>query len=1139
MKYVGYLFLFLLFVYFAFLKPYMLTRGIEIGLEGIGVSLKDRELRLEHFLLYMPDLKGRSLFINLKNVNLKLRGLYVEGIHVLEVSQTVSKEPFDYDFTQLVKLAERINVKVGGVYVSLNSIPERESITVFVGRAEFSKGKLVSMDWSNTFYMHMYEHHQVYVLLREAHTYEGKFLVDDVFVAGDHYFFEGKGVWEGKEGSFQAEGFIKGPSVNTVSVEDINVKGRGKLNYTSLSTWFEAYTPKVLVKGRKSFYHVKAEGSFQVVFGKKKIMQARLSSGQTYASIDYLMSPEGELHAKFKDFPIDRELLGIDSPVYSLLSGDMTLWLKEKRLSLASFSNNLLLLDRSFKKVRLDVSIDYSRGILGKFYLFSTDPVYISVSGQILDKNLEGNISLYMFPYWNKDVSFYVDYTGEISYKDGSFSTSGSGKLTKVVYRNVPIGGLSFSLNLKDSFYNVSFNGVGFNGGGKGSLRDGSFRGGLNFEGFSSVYNGFEFYGLNGSLIIDLHTDRIKASGRLDGNVSKDGISLSFHSKFDLDRERELNGKFTMDISNIRRGDFAVSHVMIRGTVEQGLLKAYYSIQDYAKGEFRYHLTEGYYSMEGNYRRDEKQYALNLLYTLHGKGKDFSAHVVGKGRYETYTIPIDVSLGMSSGKTTGEVKGFSIKLGFFNISVGDMLLEGSDKQGSIEFKGATVSTNSSSIFKVEASRGTYSIEKWQISFPNILFSGGVRASSEILYQKDKGIFISSVGSVNLGELMTLFKSRVLTYGVGQISYTFEKKEKLVRLRIFSPEDIELRSRFLALPLRGRVFALYDGNTWEGSANFKENNSYLKVQVTGNGKIMELTFKAESLPILYRSDNIRMSGSVSISGSLTTDYRRLSVKSKVDLGGVNLNIKSTKGKPLEKSELYKLVNMDVRLYTTQPVRVNIPEGYVYTHVEGNLLGTLYEPDYSIKLNLSSGTLKYFNKEFYMRRGSLTLTSKETLLDVSLISPSPDYNILIDIKGDTANPKAFVRSEPPKETREVITSLVLGGGEGEGIFSLSSALIAQFPEFSRLMQGVEKAVGTDVKLSVSSVTSSTGEVGVKTKVSKDITKRLNVEYQKNTVKDPKETYGGVDVKLSPNTSVGARVYSDRSKEFKLRFRKKFDF
>ncbi len=1139
MKYVGYLFLFLLFVYFVFLKPYMLTRGIEIDLEGIGISLKDRELRLEHSLLYIPNLKGGSLFINLRNVKLKPEELYVESVHVLEISRSISEEPFDYDFTQLAKLAEKINVKVDSVYVSLNSIPHKESTTVFVGRAKLSKGKLASMDWSRAFYMHMYTHHQVYVFLKRAHVSEGRFFVDDVLVSGDDYFFEGEGVWKGKEGSFQAEGFIKGHSDNTVSIEDINVKGRGKLNYTSLNISFEAYTSEVLVKGRKDFYNVRAEGSFQVVFGKKKIMKAKISSGQTYALVDYLMSPEEKLHVKFVDFPVDRGILGIENPVYSLLSGSLTVWLKERRVSLTGFSNNLLLLDRSFKKVSLDVFLDYSKGILGKFYLFLADPAYVSVSGRFLDKNLEGNISLYMFPYSNRDVSFYVDYMGGISYKDGGFSTSGRGKLTKIFYRNVPIEDLSFSLNLKDSFYDVSFNGVGFKGEGKGSYKDRSFSGNLNFDGFSSVFNGYEFYGLNGSLRLDLYADRIKALGSLDGNLSKDGISLSFRSKFDLYKERELSGIFSLDISNVRRGDLTVSHAKIRGTVEKGLLKAYYSIHDHAKGEFKYHLTEGYYSIDGDYRMDEKQYALDHSYTAHGKGKDLSAHVEGKGRYETYTIPIDASLDMSSGKIRGEVKGFSTKVGFLNVSVGGILLEGSDRYGSIEFKGATVKANSSDLLQVEASQGTYSVEKWQVSFPNILFSGSIKASSEILYQKDRGIFISSAGSVNLGELMTLFKSRVLTYGTGQLNYTFEKREKLVRLRVFSSKDIELRSRFLSLPLKGKVFALYDGNIWEGSANFKENNTYLNVQVTGDKKLMGLTFKAENLPILYRSENLRMSGFLNTSGSLTTDYRRLSVKSRVDMRGVNLNIKSTKGKPLEKPEYYKLINMDIKLYATQPVRVNMPEGYVYTYVEGNLFGTLYEPDYNIKLNLSGGTLEYFNKDFYVRSGSLMLTPKQTLLDVSLMSPSPDYNILIDIKGDTSNPKALVRSEPPRETREVITSLVLGGGEGEGIFSLSSVLIAQFPEFSRLIQGVEKAVGTEVKLSISSVTSSTGEVGVKTKVSKDLTKRLNIEYQQSTVKDPKETYGGADVKLSPNTSVGARVYSDKSKEFKLRFRKKFDF
>jgi len=50
---------------------------------------------------------------------------------------------------------------------------------------------------------------------------------------------------------------------------------------------------------------------------------------------------------------------------------------------------------------------------------------------------------------------------------------------------------------------------------------------------------------------------------------------------------------------------------------------------------------------------------------------------------------------------------------------------------------------------------------------------------------------------------------------------------------------------------------------------------------------------------------------------------------------------------------------------------------------------------------------------------------------------------------------------------------------------------------------------------------------------------VEHRQSTLKNPKETYTGGDVKLTPNTSIGGRYYSDRTQEVRVRLRRKFDF
>jgi translocation and assembly module TamB len=91
----------------------------------------------------------------------------------------------------------------------------------------------------------------------------------------------------------------------------------------------------------------------------------------------------------------------------------------------------------------------------------------------------------------------------------------------------------------------------------------------------------------------------------------------------------------------------------------------------------------------------------------------------------------------------------------------------------------------------------------------------------------------------------------------------------------------------------------------------------------------------------------------------------------------------------------------------------------------------------------------------------------------------------------------------------------------------------------VKGAQSITGLDVKLQISPTVSPTGEVGINATISKDITEKISVEHKQSTLKNPKETYTGGEVKLTPNTSIGGRIYSDRSQEYRVRIRKKFDF
>jgi translocation and assembly module TamB len=220
-------------------------------------------------------------------------------------------------------------------------------------------------------------------------------------------------------------------------------------------------------------------------------------------------------------------------------------------------------------------------------------------------------------------------------------------------------------------------------------------------------------------------------------------------------------------------------------------------------------------------------------------------------------------------------------------------------------------------------------------------------------------------------------------------------------------------------------------------------------------------------------------------------------------------------------------------------VYLPEGYIYSSLEGYAKGKLEDLEYKFRLSLSGGELKYFNNKFYVKSGSFEFDKKSKNIDLTIASPLPDYVILIDLKGDPEYPKVLLSSEPPRETRKVITDLVLGGGESQGIISLGDILAAQIPQIGSLIKGVEKTLGTELSVSVTPQLDSFGEAGISARISTDITDRFSLEYQRSTLKNPRESYVGGSVRITSGTSVGGRINSDSSKEVRLRFRGKFNF
>jgi translocation and assembly module TamB len=412
------------------------------------------------------------------------------------------------------------------------------------------------------------------------------------------------------------------------------------------------------------------------------------------------------------------------------------------------------------------------------------------------------------------------------------------------------------------------------------------------------------------------------------------------------------------------------------------------------------------------------------------------------------------------------------------------------------------------LLKLSPTEGFYDLKKEGFEIPNIKIYRYAEGNAKISYSKTEGFSLNSEGHINLEKTSALFRSRVQTSLLGNLYYYLNIDKKGINLVLLSKEPIELRSKYIGLPMRGEAYFYGDGRIFKGSVSFLGNGSSLTAEAEGTDKELQVKFNANRVPVVYRDENLRGSLFLRGAGVIITDYRKVKISSDLSIAGT-VEVRSfPKAKQARSGEIPLTIDLKVSSY--EPLRVYLPEGYIYSSFEGYAKGKLEDLEYKFRFSLSGGELKYFNKKFYVKSGSFEFDKKSKNIDLTIASSLPDYVILIGLKGDPEYPKVLLSSEPPKETRKIITDLVLGGGEAQGIISLGDILASQIPQ-----------------------------IGGLTKVSKDITDRFSLEYQQSTLKDPKESYVGGSARITGGTSVGGRINSDRSREVRLRVRGKFNF
>ncbi len=1131
MHVVGYLILLLLALYFLFVKPYLTARNIEVDVEGLRLSF-ERGLSFRSFLLHVP-IKDKTFHVFISNGAIRPWDVKVGELNFLEVSKAPpSDKPFDYDFGPLIKFASKLNLRIDKLYISTSYVPNGESLTLFIPRTELRAAELYSSGWTQAYWQHYKDTHHFEVLLEKAHIEGSKFIVDQAQVKSDIYKVSLKGVWEGKRGVFDAKGYIEPIQRESFYLTRTDIKLSGSLSYTKISAVFLGSSEMLDIKNRIEFRNLKLEGEYLWKWREKSQLKAVLTDGFTNAEVDYSLS-DGILRAMFRGFSVDQRLLGINQRLSAIASGQLELNLKEKVLKLQAYSPIAKFKAQEVMGVSFRLMLSYEGVRKGNIELSVSQPFLFSLGGSFYDKDFTGNIDLFGYRLKHEDVSAIVSYSGSFRFQRGQAFSYGGGRLENLLVREISLGSASYDLSLEGDNYRINLDGGVYSLSGSGSLKNKDFFGSLKLEGINLSYAGVGLESLKGNVDLKVGENSVWGSGRLEGRAFMENLSSWTGVAFEMEKRGEqLMGSFRGDLRDVSAFRFSYPKGSFEGRVEGQKVFFSLELKEGLRGKGYYDYKNDSYSLEGFLKHTQGDLFVASGYRLNGKGRDIHLEISGDGKYKNYSFPLNANLHIKEGKLGAFMRGFTLREGIIVLKVPDVKAYGSLESGSIELGTLTVGLGEEMLSRVEFQRGEYKGKTLSIKgriygvlegWLDFSYNGSPRLSSE-------GLF-------DLGKLFSIIRSRVLADAEGRLSYKFSYTDSLTFKAL--SDKITLRSRYLAVPLSGGLEVSFRDNRLSGFAKLIGNQkTSILANFTGNDKFAQLSFEVSQLPFLYRNDAVRMSLFVSGKGGLSSDYRNLSVKGEFYTSGI-VNLQRIKGRSGETPEGYKRISLDLSVASSEPVRVNLPEGFVYADISAKIKGTLYEPDYVVKTYLRGGTLRYFEREFYVRRGDVSFTSKDNQMDLTIIAPTPDYSIIIDLKGNPQYPKAIIRSEPPRDTREVLTTLVIGGAETEGLIPVGGALISQIPQISGLLKGAKGMTGLDVKVQVSPSVSPTGEVGLSATISKDLTQRITVEHRQSTLKNPKETYTGGDVKLTPNTSIGGRYYSDKSQEVRVRLRRKFDF
>src|SRR5262249_50542668 len=238
---------------------------------------------------------------------------------------------------------------------------------------------------------------------------------------------------------------------------------------------------------------------------------------------------------------------------------------------------------------------------------------------------------------------------------------------------------------------------------------------------------------------------------------------------------------------------------------------------------------------------------------------------------------------------------------------------------------------------------------------------------------------------------------------------------------------------------------------------------------GTGVQLNLSGQASSVRVRYpQGMSTWVNGQFAWSGTIHSSVlegrailARQSVSPQFDLVQALFSKKAEKG-PGTMPEMLRNMRLNVELTSAPDLRLDtLTTKNLQAEMELRIQGTVAQPVWLGRIGILDGEILFAGKRYAVNHGEITFVNPfrfEPILNLSVKAHVERYDITMDFNGPPDRLNVTYRSDPPLQTRDILSLLVAGRAQETSLTSTTNEALPQVGADALLSQALSSQIGS---------------------------------------------------------------------------------